>query len=77
MLRSTIQTIPDTLDKFLGAFEYKYNSSKHHSTQLLPFEVEIGRVTSSYATREIRTNDQPQTGAHEHSERLEASRLIA
>lgn len=52
MLKSSIQKSPKDWDKVLSIVEFEYNSAKHKSTGLSPFEVDIGRIP--YISNEAR-----------------------
>lgn len=53
MLRNCIQKTPESWDIALSQFEFEYNSSKHTSTKLSPFEIDLGRNPNSQITRSI------------------------
>ena len=53
ILRSSIQKVPTNWDQALSVFEFEYNSSKHGSTGLSPFEVDIGRIPHNPFTRSL------------------------
>ena len=53
MLRSSIQQDPTNWDTALSQFKYEYNASKHASTGLSPFEVNIGRIPHEPFTRSL------------------------
>lgn len=53
MLRGLIQKETKEQHKALGTFEFKYNSSKHKSTGLSPFDEDIGRVPLPATTKTL------------------------
>ena len=53
MPRSSIQKVPMNWDQDLSVFEFEYNSSKHGSTGLSPFEVDMGRIPHNPFTRSL------------------------
>lgn len=55
MLRHIIQNHPKDWDSALSELELAYNSTKHKSTGLTPFEVDIGYVPQSQLAREAGT----------------------
>ena len=53
MLRGYIQKDEQNWDTVLSILEFEYNSTKHNSTQLSPFEVDIGYVPHTPTSRAI------------------------
>lgn len=54
MLKNIVRTSPTEWDKYLPEMEFEYNSSKHESTGLIPYEVEIERIPTRSITRELK-----------------------
>lgn len=72
ILRPVIQTEPGEWDRFLPSAEYEINAAKQESTQLTPFEVDIGRIPRKPLTRNLEGPAEESEGATEFIERQEA-----
>lgn len=51
MLRPTFQSEPKIRDEYLPKVEFEFNASKQESTNLAPFEIDIGRIPSRPLTK--------------------------
>lgn len=58
MLRQVIQKNPKDWDLMLSALEFEYNSRRHKSTELTPFEVDLGFLPQSQLSMDTRTGEQ-------------------
>ena len=77
MLRNCIQRAPKDWEQILPTLEFEYNTSKHISTGLTPFEVNTGRRPKSPEMRSLdHCNIKCQSSADEAARR-EAFRTIA
>ena len=77
MLRTSIQNDQCNWDLVLSEMEYQYNSSKHASTGLTPFEVDIGRIPLNPISRSLAGCKVQNQSASEFVERLDMFRMIA
>lgn len=53
MIRTYIQRNQTNWDTALATLEYEYNSARHASTYLTPFEVDLGYVPHTLLTRSL------------------------
>lgn len=61
MLKHLLQRSSTDWDKYLPKVEFEYNCSKHDSTGITPFKVDIGILSARPITREVqncKTNPQ-------------------
>lgn len=77
MRRGFIQKIQEDWDRALSQIEFEYNASRHGSTGLSPFQVDIGRIPHNAATRSLATCKIQCKSAYDVVQRPEAyTRLV-
>lgn len=77
MIRGFIQKAPQDWDTVLSCLEYEYNCAKHKTTELAPFEVDVGRVPETPFTRSLRPVGAQCEAAIQYVERRKAFTTIA
>ncbi|CDF35428.1 unnamed protein product [Chondrus crispus] len=77
MIRGFIQKAPQDWDTVLSCLEYEYNCAKHKTTELAPFEIDVGRVPGTPFTRSRRPVGAQYEAAIQNVERRKAFTTIA
>lgn len=77
MIRSYIQQCPEDWDLSLSQLEFEYNCSKHKTTGLAPFEIELGRIPTNPFTKSLSDCNIKNQKAADYVERIAAYKRIA